>query len=317
MFCSHVSVLFLSSCSVLCLSVGFSYLLDRRRDCHVSLRPLLASRSMGKDGIKVRVIGHPDDPIYVALRAFLTKLGHLAPDLPADAAAMEAGSSTPLSPGGSHSLPRREPRCVTVFIMENLARRDEMFGSSSRAKSAFDNRFSLFIWSGSQEAKKNMNPFTDDEIGQRLMRYLVLVVDWEKHGLCESLFSAIGVRVVDILHEKPSKPTLGIAGSGGTSMQMFGASATAAAAAAMQARQSVFGTHSVSAAHLGMAGLYTNSGSGSASSSPVGSFAGPSSQLGSYVPKVAAVVEEEEESAANGAQQGADGSARPRPQIRR
>ena len=192
----------LSLCSAIALSIlsllcclhfpGFNYLLDRRRECHVALRPLLASRSMGKDGIKVRVIGHPEDPIYIALRAFLTKLGHLAPDLSADAAAMEAGSSTPLSPGGSHTLPRREPRCVTVFIMENLARRDEMFGSSSKSKSSFDNRFSLFIWSGSQESKKGLNPFTDDEIGQRLMRYLVLVVDWEKHGLCESLFSAIG-----------------------------------------------------------------------------------------------------------------------------
>ena len=118
------------------------------------------------------------------------------------------------------------------------------------------------------------------------------------------------MRVVDILHEKPSKPTLGIAGSGGTSMQMFGASASAAAAAAMQDRQSVFGTHSVSAAHLGMAGMYTNAGS--ASSSPVGSFAGPSSHLGSYAPGVAAVVEEEEDASVNG-----DGAARPRPQIRR
>ena len=40
--------------------LGFNYLLDRRRDAHMSLRPLLASRSMGKDGIKVRVIGHDE-----------------------------------------------------------------------------------------------------------------------------------------------------------------------------------------------------------------------------------------------------------------
>jgi hypothetical protein len=33
-----------------------------------------------------------------------------------------------------------------------------------------------------------------------MMRFLVLVCDWEKNGLAENLFSAIGVRVVDLLH---------------------------------------------------------------------------------------------------------------------
>src|SRR4051812_40311235 len=135
--------------------IGFSYLLDRRRDCHVALRPLLASRSMGKDGIKVRVIGDPTDPIYIALRQFLTTIGHLAPDLITDS------QGNPHMPGG-----RREPRCVTVFIMENLARRDAMFGPGANAKKAFDNRFSLFIWSGSKETP-GIIPFTDDDIGQR------------------------------------------------------------------------------------------------------------------------------------------------------
>jgi hypothetical protein len=172
--------------------IGLSYLLDRRRDCHVALRPLLASRSMGSSGIKVRIIGHTDDPIYRALRQFLTTLGHLAPDLITDAQ------------GETHTAHgRREPRCVTVYIMENMARRDAMFGPGSSSRKTFDNRFSLFIWSGFQEPT-GVVPFTEDEIGQRLMRYLVLVCDWEKHSLCESLFSAIGVRVVDILHEKPS-----------------------------------------------------------------------------------------------------------------
>ena len=144
--------------------LGFSYLLDRRRDCHVAIRPLLASRSMGKEGIKVRVIGDPADPIYISLRAFLTTLGHLAPDLVTDAQG-NAGSSSP----------KREARCVTVYVMENMARRDVMFGGdASVRKEKFDNRFSLFIWSGYKE-KSGVIPFTDDVIGQRLMRYLVLV----------------------------------------------------------------------------------------------------------------------------------------------
>ena len=172
--------------------IGFNYLLDRRRDCHVALRPLLASRAMGNEGIKVRIIGNENDPIYVALRQFLTTLGHLAPDQVLD------------SQGNVVTVDGRpEPRCVTVYVMESLARRDQLFGPNSIGKKLFDNRFSLFIWSGWKEP--GIIPFTDDEIGQRLMRYLVLVVDWEKHGLCESLFSAIGVRVVDILHSRVDK----------------------------------------------------------------------------------------------------------------
>jgi hypothetical protein len=126
---------------------------------------------MGTEGIKVRVIGDPADPIFVSLRAFLTTLGHLAPDLVLDAQG-HAGSSSP----------RREARCVTVYVMENMARRDYMFGGDSSArKEKFDNRFSLFIWSGFKE-KSGVIPFTDDVIGQRLMRYLVLVTGQSEHG---------------------------------------------------------------------------------------------------------------------------------------
>lgn len=178
----------------------------------------------------MRIIGDAADPIYISLRAFLTTIGHLAPDLITDAQGNVHASSA-----------KREARCVTVYVMENMARRDLMFGSDSSSSSSpsssprkdkFDNRFSLFIWSGFRE-KSGVIPFTDDAIGQRLMRYLVLVTgqpmgshqpslawmdvwwdshcccgvavvsflpsDWEKHSLCESLFSAIGVRVVDIL----------------------------------------------------------------------------------------------------------------------
>jgi len=190
--------------------IGFNYLLDRRRDAHVALRPLLASRSMGKDGIKVRVCGSPDDPICATLRTFLATIGHLAPDVD-DAAAGRTGS-VEAADGRRGSQPGRS-RCVTVHVMESLRARDLLFGPGA---AQLDNRFSLFIWSGSAEAPGTL-PFTDDATGQKLMRYLTLVADWEKHGLAESLFSAIGVRVVDILHEKPSRQDFLKSGAMGSS----------------------------------------------------------------------------------------------------
>lgn len=173
-----LGVIALSTCAPF---IGYNYLIDTRRDCHVALRPLLASRSMGSGGVKVRIFGADNDPIYSALRNFLAACGHLADER------------------RQSQLNNTSIRTVNVFIMDSLKTRDELFGRER--KSTFDNRFSLFIWSGCNE-KERIIPFTDDEIGQRLMRYLVLVVDWEKHGLAESLFSAIGVRVVDILHDK-------------------------------------------------------------------------------------------------------------------
>jgi len=202
--------------------IGFGYLLDRRRDAHVALRPLLASRSMGKDGIKVRVMGSNTDPIYNALRAFLHTIDHLAPDddggLTSVRASVENGGATHAAATAASSSSRgSSSRCVTVHVMESLAARDALFGPSAAAAS-IDNRFSLFIWSGSAEAPNTL-PFTDDAVGQRLMRYLVLVSDWEKHSLCESLFSAIGVRVVDILHEKPTRAEFVASGAMGSSFR--------------------------------------------------------------------------------------------------
>jgi hypothetical protein len=200
--------------------IGFGYLLDRRRDAHVALRPLLASRSMGKDGIKVRVMGSSTDPIYNALRDFLHTIDHLAPDddgLTSARASVENGGTHAAATAASSSRGSSSSRCVTVHVMESLAARDALFGPSAAAAS-IDNRFSLFIWSGSAEAPNTL-PFTDDAVGQRLMRYLVLVSDWEKHSLCESLFSAIGVRVVDILHEKPTRAEFVASGAMGSSFR--------------------------------------------------------------------------------------------------
>ena len=121
---------------------------------------------------------------------------------------------------------------ITVYVMRSFAQRDALFGSDDFP---FDPRTSLFVWSD-----PTGDPFTKDEIGsdghsstrarrtaggvwhagmrcrslslsvvlcllcvcvsERLMRFLVLVAAWDRKLLAENLFSAIGVRVVDMLH---------------------------------------------------------------------------------------------------------------------
>eukprot|EP00455_Lapot_gusevi_P027949 TRINITY_DN296_c0_g2_i3.p1 TRINITY_DN296_c0_g2~~TRINITY_DN296_c0_g2_i3.p1 ORF type:complete len:164 (-),score=31.89 TRINITY_DN296_c0_g2_i3:157-648(-) len=84
-----------------------------------------------------------------------------------------------------------ESLCVTVYVMTELHDRDVLFPSDQLP---FDPRRSVFVWAGKGD------PFTQDDIGRRMMRFLCLVAEWEKDSLAESLFSAIGVRVVDCLH---------------------------------------------------------------------------------------------------------------------
>jgi hypothetical protein len=43
-------------------------------------------------------------------------------------------------------------------------------------------------------------PFLLRTVGERLMRFLVLVAAWERQNLSEAIFCAIGVRVVDLMH---------------------------------------------------------------------------------------------------------------------
>ena len=57
----------------------------------------------------------------------------------------------------------------------------------------------VFVWSGKGD------PFFTPEggdplIAKRIMRFLCLVADWERENLADSIFSALGVRVVDALH---------------------------------------------------------------------------------------------------------------------
>ena len=54
----------------------------------------------------------------------------------------------------------------------------------------------MFAWS------RVGDPFTKDDIGERMMRFLILIADWEKENLAESIFSGINIRLVDCLHRK-------------------------------------------------------------------------------------------------------------------
>lgn len=46
---------------------------------------------------------------------------------------------------------------------------------------------------------KSINPFSDDDAGHRMMSVLCLIAAWESN-LANSLFSALGIRVVHSLH---------------------------------------------------------------------------------------------------------------------
>jgi len=107
--------------------------------------------------------------------------------------------------GGAGGLGGGFRASVKVYVMRTLAQRDALFGSENFP---FDPRSSLFVWS-----HPTSDPFSKDEIGERLMRFLVLVAAWDRKLLAENLFSAIGVRVVDMLHsaelDEGSEPTAG------------------------------------------------------------------------------------------------------------
>ena len=83
---------------------------------------------------------------------------------------------------------------ITVYVMRTFAQRDALFGSDNFP---FDPRTSLFVWSD-----PNGDPFTKDHIGERLMRFLVLVAAWDRKLLAENLFSAIGGQFLSQSHLK-------------------------------------------------------------------------------------------------------------------
>ena len=183
---------------------AWSSLFETRMYTHPVMRPLLASKSMN-GGVKINVNGLDTDPIVVNLNRFLTTIGHNARDAADDAttsvgsvsvkkkkmSVLTAFDETPVQRRRSQGLAAGFSQSVTVYVMRDFIQRDALFGKD---EFPFDPRTSLFVWSGLGD------PFTKDEIGERLMRFLVLVAAWDKSLLAENLFSAIGVRVVDMLH---------------------------------------------------------------------------------------------------------------------
>lgn len=189
----------MASCNLAPFTV-WSSLFETRTEVHPVMRPLLASKSM-KGGVKITIHGHDSDPIVINLNNFLTDIGHNAKqkrsitegdELPPTR--QKSRLASPDAPRQRHKVDLAEgfSHSVTVYVMRDFVQRDALFGKDDFP---FDPRTSLFIWSD-----PTGDPFTKDEIGERLMRFLVLVAAWDKHLLAENLFSAIGVRVVDMLH---------------------------------------------------------------------------------------------------------------------
>lgn len=212
----------LIACCNIAPFIAFRNLFETRRDLHVALKPLLASRSIG-GGVKVAIVGSDTDPIVKSLRSFLTLIGHnadeastIANDTTSKRASMhvEEVAMTQLNTAApsdeAADMPARSSahgsfdglqdktlgKVVTVYVMSTLEDRDQLF----QEPFVFD-KYSLFIWNGEGD------PFTADAIGKRLMRFLVLVSAWDKKLLAENLFSAIGLKVVDLLHSGSTKST--------------------------------------------------------------------------------------------------------------
>jgi hypothetical protein len=182
--------------------VAFSALFETRFDCAPSLKPLLASKAVG-EGVRIKVIGSEnyvgsgqtsDETVANTLRAFLDLVGHNA-DQP-QGYQIEVRSVSQVAPTPISEMTQQ--KAIRVHVMSCKAHRDAVFSSEQMA---FDPRTELFVWVGQG------SPFTadggrgaPDAAGVRMMRFLCLVAEWEGENLAESLFSAVGVRVVDVLH---------------------------------------------------------------------------------------------------------------------
>ena len=112
-----------------------------------------------------------------------------------DASRSNTAKVIPLEAVQKHKLPQ-----LQIQVMNNLEHRDAIFGGSGMR---FDAKKTIFIWNGQRilpDGKISDDPFTDDDIGRRMMRYLCLIKAWEGANLADSLFSALGIRVVDAIH---------------------------------------------------------------------------------------------------------------------
>jgi hypothetical protein len=168
----------------------FERLYDTRTTCNRALRPLLASRAIGT-GVHIEVIGEPDDPIAHNLWVFTKLIGHgfremtqpnwsqcillpeqdfTAPASPTAAAAAAADTTTePPAPAAFKAGTNGADLRVRVHVMSTIEHRDAIFdavGGDLGCVAAMDPHRSVFLWSGKED------PFTNDEIGRRMMKYL-------------------------------------------------------------------------------------------------------------------------------------------------
>jgi hypothetical protein len=74
---------------------------------------------------------------------------------------MKRGRSQPMM-----TLVATETHVVQVHVMSTMQHRNALFGSDELP---FDEDSTVFVWSGRGD------PFTKDEIGERMIRFLILV----------------------------------------------------------------------------------------------------------------------------------------------
>jgi len=155
-----------------------SKLINARFFLNPILKPLLASRSLN-GGVRVVVRGKFTDPICATLRNFIKSIGHEPdPKMGVDPDEVDV---------------RLIKNHINVIVIDSIKSRDEWFsGDAGAVQKVMEN--SIVIYSGDD------NPFTNDPLGQKLMKYLVLVKKWEGQGLASSIFSGLSVRVVRLLH---------------------------------------------------------------------------------------------------------------------
>jgi len=165
-------------CNLVPLAAG-RLLFETRADCSYAVRPLLATRAI-RTGVKIAIIGDDNNTVVQHLKHFLNEIGHLM-------------SQEDLE----HCQRTKEP-FLAVYVMGTKQERDKWFDFDKSIGEPFDKNFSIFIWSGKVDKD---GPFSRDQPGQNMMRFLVLVKEWDRANLADNLFSALGTRVVALVHE--------------------------------------------------------------------------------------------------------------------
>jgi hypothetical protein len=219
------------------LTMGRLY--ETRTNCSMALRNLLASRAIG-NGVRLEIIGDPSDPVASTLWQFSRHIGHgfremTQPNWSQCVLKVEDGDDVPdlnLSAATVATTDSKRSKEATfnlstdlrvrVHVMSTMQHRDTLFGAAGgdlACIAAMDQRRSVFVWTGDED------PFTDDEIGRRMLKYLyvhtcisfvfqymmiealffrlfrIISAKVERHHLAQTIFAAIGVRVVDVLHD--------------------------------------------------------------------------------------------------------------------